>query len=460
MSAPQGGIRLQSGSRAQFAPLSDWLGGGATAASLAGGLIAADRKGATPAACLFVPGRVELFGKHTDYAGGRSLLTATDRGMTLVVAPRADGEAHWIDLGRGVETSFDLAAPGARVGEWSNYLRTVARRVAGDFRPFERGVDVAMVSNLPAAAGLSSSSALVVAAFLTFEAANPLGEDPGFRLSVSDLQDLAAYLGAAEGGAPFRETGGGEGVGTFGGSEDHVAIICSRSEHLRQVRFGPVALDREVLMRPGWRLIVAGSGVHADKTGAARGHFNRLAALAAEAAAAWSRAAKRRELHLGAALAAAGDVETLLRGVADGCTGDSSEALTSRVRHFCVESEDLVPAATAAVASGDAEELGRLARSSQELAERDLGNQVKETRGLVRLATECGALAASAFGAGFGGAVWAIVEADAECRFVDAWRRAYTAAFPERQSKSVFFSTDVAGGARWLPPPGSEEERG
>jgi hypothetical protein len=29
----------------------------------------------------FVPGRVEVLGKHTDYAGGRSLLAAVERGI-------------------------------------------------------------------------------------------------------------------------------------------------------------------------------------------------------------------------------------------------------------------------------------------------------------------------------------------------------------------------------------------
>ena len=31
----------------------------------------------------FVPGRIEVLGKHTDYAGGRSLLAAVDRGITF-----------------------------------------------------------------------------------------------------------------------------------------------------------------------------------------------------------------------------------------------------------------------------------------------------------------------------------------------------------------------------------------
>ena len=38
----------------------------------------------------WVPGRIEFLGKHTDYAGGRSLLCATERGFAVVAVPRAD----------------------------------------------------------------------------------------------------------------------------------------------------------------------------------------------------------------------------------------------------------------------------------------------------------------------------------------------------------------------------------
>ena len=36
----------------------------------------------------WVPGRVEVFGKHTDYAGGRSLLCAIERGFHVASRPR------------------------------------------------------------------------------------------------------------------------------------------------------------------------------------------------------------------------------------------------------------------------------------------------------------------------------------------------------------------------------------
>ena len=55
------------------------------------------------------------------------------------------------------------------------------------------------------------------------------------------------------------------------------------------------------------------------------------------------------------------------------------------------------------------------------MAERLLGNQVPETISLASTARALGAAAASAFGAGFGGSVWALVpEADAHA-FASDW---------------------------------------
>src|SRR5438552_16784872 len=45
----------------------------------------------------FVPGRLEVLGKHTDYAGGRSLVCAIQRGHCFVAAPRDDSELRISD---------------------------------------------------------------------------------------------------------------------------------------------------------------------------------------------------------------------------------------------------------------------------------------------------------------------------------------------------------------------------
>src|SRR5512139_924588 len=76
----------------------------------------------TEVRAFFVPGRVEVLGKHTDYAGGRSLLCAVERGFCLVAAPRGDARVRTIDATTADEVSFDLDA-GLVVpeGTWGAY---------------------------------------------------------------------------------------------------------------------------------------------------------------------------------------------------------------------------------------------------------------------------------------------------------------------------------------------------
>src|SRR3954469_22282525 len=78
---------------------------------------------------LWVPGRIEFLGKHTDYAGGRSLLCAIERGFCVVAAPRADPLVRIRNARTGeiVEGALDSRTEG-KPGHWSNYPLTVARR--------------------------------------------------------------------------------------------------------------------------------------------------------------------------------------------------------------------------------------------------------------------------------------------------------------------------------------------
>ena len=64
----------------------------------------------------FSPGRIEIFGKHTDYAGGHSLLAAVPRGIALVARPRTDGVVRVGDVRDGQVVDYPSEAvltPGA-----------------------------------------------------------------------------------------------------------------------------------------------------------------------------------------------------------------------------------------------------------------------------------------------------------------------------------------------------------
>jgi len=389
----------------------------------------------------WVPGRIEFLGKHTDYCGGPSLLCAVERGFAIAAAPRADAHVTIIDATTGdraaAELSPDLIV---RRRQWANYPFTVCRRVARNFGGDLRGLDLAFASDLPSASGLSSSSALIVGTFLALSDVNDLPERPEYRRAIHGPEDLAGYLGAVENGGRFGALAGDHGVGTQGGSEDHTAMLCAHRDALVQYSFAPIRFDRAIPLPSEAVFIVATSGVRAAKTGNARAQYNRASALAAQALEAWRNRTGGAAPTLAAALREAGGFEQL-RNV----LRDRSE-LGARVEHFAAESR-IVCAAGDALASDDLDALGTLVDESQRAAKELLGNQIPETIALARSARELGAIAASSFGAGFGGSVYALVRAGEAEAFRTRWADGYRRAFPTRVRTARFFVTRAGAGA-------------
>jgi galactokinase len=126
------------------------------------------------------------------------------------------------------------------------------------------------------------------------------------------------------------------------------------------------------------------------------------------------------------------------------------DELLTRLAQFAAESEEIVPGACAALGRGDITAFAEYVRRSQEYAEQALRNQIPETVHLAHAALAAGAAAASAFGAGFGGSVWALVrEGDAE-QFLESWRAAYLERFRQHRSTAHFFITPASAPAARL----------
>ena len=402
-----------------------------------------------PPLAFWVPGRIEVLGKHTDYGGGRSLLCAVGRGISALVRPREPDAPNAMrvrvrDAKLGATAEFDLAAdvPPAP-GTWSNYPITVARRIAANFGPPLRGADIVFWSDIPHAAGVSSSSALVVTVFLALGEVNALASRPIYRAAIHSSDDLAGYLGAVENGLDFGSLRGSHGVGTFGGSEDHTAILSARAGAIVQYSFCPVTFERELPLPPDVTFVVGSSGVQAEKTGAALHRYNDVSRRLSAALECWRRATGRDDASMGAALASAPDARArMLAALGSERHADYPPAsLIERVEQFDTESNDIIPAAADALAHGDLTAFGAQVARSQLGAERALHNQVPETMALVRRARELGACAASAFGAGFGGSVWALVERARADEFRRQWNDAYRAEFPNAAARAEFFVT-------------------
>jgi len=179
---------------------------------------------------------------------------ALSRGVRAELRPRADRTICVSSEGYGsreFEWTADLAPVAA--GDWENYLRAAARVAAIFLRGPGAGVDAEIRSDLPAAAGLSSSTALMVAFTLGLLRAN--GYNPSFEELMEVLPD----------GEQF--------VGTRGGGMDHAAVLGSRAGHASLISFAPIAV-RHVAIPAEWAFLIADSGVRAEKSGAAREEYN------------------------------------------------------------------------------------------------------------------------------------------------------------------------------------------
>lgn len=383
------------------------------------------RTGHAPAWRWQVPGRIEIFGKHTDYAGGQSLLAAVPRGFAVVAGPRDDQQLRVIDARHHDEVLIPVAGDDPRRG-WANYAAVTVRRLAQNFPGLAWGADIAIASDLPRAAGVSSSSALVVGLAMALIRRSGADQTETWRAAIGGPEDLAWYLGCVENGLTYKALTGIAGVGTHGGSQDHTAILGCRAGHVSQFSFMPVRRLRDVPMPEGWTFVVLSSGVHADKAGSVRERYNRASLAVRALVRLWQDATGSADPSLAVALATAPDAEARLRDllarvpVADFTASDLDRRLTQFTRELA-----RVPHAAEAFATGDAPALGALTRESQADAEALLGNQIPETIALARLAYEHGAFAASAFGAGFGGSVWALAPTDQADAFAHRWLEAY-----------------------------------
>jgi galactokinase len=373
---------------------------------------------------------VELVGKHTDYAGGPSLTCATPFHMHAKAEAIAGLVIRVHDQRSKSTVELPLAADASPAGpRWSVYLAAVARRVARDFPMARTGVEIALGSTIPTSMGMSSSSALVVTLAMAVFDANALWESSAWAPVAGDELAFAQYCAAMESGAAWGPFAGDTGVGTRGGAQDHIAICASRERMVGTYAYLPGRVVRRVAWPADWRIVVATSGVRARKTGNAMLAYNRVADSVRALVTVWNADTKRADITLADVLASAPGAFDHALSLADRAASETSNAeyLRARVRQYREETEVIVPGMADAIARVDAPAAAALMARSQELAEQALQNQVPQTSWLAAHAREHGAVAATAFGAGFGGAVWALVTAGDAHGVAESWIQAFAA---------------------------------
>jgi len=223
------------------------------------------------------PGRVNLMGKHIDHRGGGINVMATANDTVMVCAPRDDDTVRAANLDAAfAENAFTISGQLGLAehedwlaylshenvvaelektrGDWVNYIKSAVLRFAIAANMEVRGMDMMVCGNIPVAAGLSSSSSIVVA---TAEAVTVLNS---LNLSKQEFVDLC-----------------GEGewfVGSRGGAGDHAAMKCCEAGKITHLSFKPFQIGNAVYFSNKYAVIVADSTIKAKKSEGSKDIFN------------------------------------------------------------------------------------------------------------------------------------------------------------------------------------------
>ena len=329
------------------------------------------RFGHSPATVAVSPGRINIIGEHVDYAGGMCLPAAVDRYLAVAAAPARSLRLVSEQFpGPIVSADPSLLRP---AGDWADHcLGTLAQ-----LRQDGVGIDleVAVVSDIPPGAGLSSSAAVSIATALA-------------ALGIAGRQieqyDLARLCRRSE----------NEFLGVPSGLMDQVACVMGRDD-MALLFHADTEIVEGVPLPPQAAWLVCESGIERSLRGT--GYADRPA----EAAKALEIAQRQRHGLRNLADLEPADVERLVL----------PPPLDRRARHIVGETLR-VRLAVACLEAGNLDALGQLLITSHRSLARDCEVSLPELDHLVDIMLEAGCTGARVMGAGFGGSVIGLVAAD------------------------------------------------
>jgi galactokinase len=382
----------------------------------------------------FVPGRIEVLGKHTGLRGGAQ--PALRRRPRLLRGRRARGRTASSASPTWPRASL-AERPSTRTssrprGTGPSTCRRSRRGSRRTFRvPARRGDrDRQRPARRVGALELERAHHR---ALLRDPRVNALDERPEWRAAIRTPEDLAGYLGSVENGQDFGSLAGRRGAGAFTASEDQTAILCSRPGQLAQYAFLPVRRERDVPLDAEWSFVVASSGVAVGQDGRGEGPLQPVSLAARAILELWNslgargatRASTPRRTPPGLPRSASATSSASSRCPASSpriCRAASTSSSRSPTRSL--------PASRGSCSKGDVVPIGRSWIARRSSRRQALQNQIPETIFLAREARRLGAAAASAFGGGFGGSVWALARTAEAESFRRRWAERYAGEFP------------------------------
>lgn len=378
----------------------------------------AERFGAGPAPSMVsVPGRVNLIGEHIDYHDLPVLPMAIQRRIRIAFRPRADRRIRAVSRqfgGREFEWTWRLDPSAA--GDWANYIKAAAQAIDGKWS-VRYGIDAAVESDLPPAAGLSSSSALLAGFTLALLQAN------GIDASFEELMEVLPE------GEYF--------VGTRGGGMDHAAVLRSEPGCALLIHFAPLSAV-SVPVPEDWAFLVAHSLTTAEKSGVLRSEYNarRAAGTRAIGKLGFRSYGDAIERH---------SFEELKAIAADALDGEELRCFL----HVAGEAFR-VGAAVGALRDADAGTFGRLLNASHESLRYLLRVSCPALDELVTAAQDAGAFGARLTGAGFGGCAVVACHASDRERLSNALVRDYYSKRPGFNRDTHLILAEPAAGALYV----------
>ncbi len=225
------------------------------------------------------PGRINLMGRHVDHRGGWTNFLAIDRETIAAVGLRQDdnvvavntrpktfkpvrfniseliGGFAWSEWLNFVNSQWVRNMVYRAAGDWGNYVKAAVLRLQHGYQDVKiQGINLALGGNVPIAAGLGSSSTIVVA---TLQAAIALNN---FDLTSRQVIDLC-----------------GEGewfVGARGGAADHAAIYLGQRGKIAHVGYLPFRVERLIDAPQDCQLVIANSHIKTPHRGPAQDTFH------------------------------------------------------------------------------------------------------------------------------------------------------------------------------------------
>ena len=223
------------------------------------------------------PGRINLMGRHIDHRGGGINVMATDRDTVFITSPREDDTINITNVDpRYPDGSFSISETMGAVkyekwldyledertktalensrGDWSNYVKSAVARVQFDNEMPLCGMDMVASGSIPVAAGLSSSSSIVVAVMEAVVSLNCL------NYTAKEFVELC-----------------GEGewfVGSRGGAGDHAAMKCCKAGSIIHLGFKPFTIGESASFADKYAVLVANSMIKAKKSEGSKDKFN------------------------------------------------------------------------------------------------------------------------------------------------------------------------------------------